>query len=154
MAIQFAKYIGAHILTTASPANYDYVKKLGAHEAFDYNQGFTAEIKKLFPHGIDVLFDCAGGKSLRDSLSLLKPQGRLVNIVEQLGAAEAAKYNIQSSYVFVNPNGKQLAEIGKLIAEDKIVVPHIQEMPLKDAAKAQEKSRSGHQQGKIVLKVK
>lgn len=154
MAIQFAKNIGAHVITTASPANHAYVKKLGAETAIDYKNGFVDQVKKLHPQGVDVVFDCVGGKTLQDSLKVLKPKGRLVGIVENLDPAIALKHNIVSSYVFVRPNGKQLAEIGKLIADGKVAVPHIEEMRLQDAAKAQEKNREGHQQGKIVLKVK
>ena len=32
IAIQLAKYMGAHVITTASPANHDYVRALGADE--------------------------------------------------------------------------------------------------------------------------
>ncbi|KAK9772984.1 putative Enoyl reductase (ER) domain-containing protein [Seiridium cardinale] len=36
-AIQLAKAAGYEVITTASPANFDYVKKLGASQVFDYN---------------------------------------------------------------------------------------------------------------------
>ena len=36
-AIQLAKHIGAHIITTASAANHEYVRGLGADEIIDYN---------------------------------------------------------------------------------------------------------------------
>lgn len=154
MAIQFAKQAGARVLTTASPVHHNYVKKLGAEAAIDYTKGFAEQVKKLAPQGLDIIFDCVGGKTLQDSLQLLKPKGRLVSIVERLNPAIASKYNIQSSYVFVAPNGKQLSEIAKMIEEKKISVPHLEEMPLTQAAQAQEKNRQGHTEGKIVLKVK
>ncbi len=43
-AIQLAKHIGAHVITTASAANHDYVKSLGADRVIDYN-------KEDFIHG-------------------------------------------------------------------------------------------------------
>lgn len=154
MAIQFAKYAKAKVLTTASLAKHPYVKKLGADFAINYKEGFVEEVKKIAPDGVDVLFDLIGGKTLMDSLPLIKPKGRQVGIVESLDPAIAAKYDISANYVFVRPNGKELTEIGKLIDEGKVVVPDIEEMALKDAAAAQEKSKQGHSQGKIVLKVK
>lgn len=154
MAIQFAKNVGARVITTASSLHHDYVKKLGTDAAIDYNEGFVEAVKKLAPQGVDVVFDSVGGQTLRDSVKLLKTNGRLVSIVEHLDPALAAKHHIQSSYVFVAPNGKELGEIAKLITEKKIVVPHIEEMLLQDAAKAQEKNKKGHTEGKIVLKVK
>src|ERR1700688_368935 len=38
-AIQFAKYLGARVITTCSTANVGYVRALGAHQVIDYNAG-------------------------------------------------------------------------------------------------------------------
>ena len=47
-AIQFAKYLGARVITTTSAANIDYVRGLGADEIIDYNaQDFTQGRQKL-----------------------------------------------------------------------------------------------------------
>jgi NADPH:quinone reductase-like Zn-dependent oxidoreductase len=154
MAIQFAKNTGARVLATAHPSNHAYIKKLGAEAAIDYTNNLVEQVKKLAPQGVDVLFDAMGGKALRDTLQIIKPKGRLVSIVEILDSALAAKHNIDFQFVFVAPNGDQLAQIANLIEQNKITVPNIEEMPLKDAAKAQEKIREGHTKGKIVLKVK
>lgn len=154
LAIQLAKYAGAKILTTASPVNFSYVKKLGADIAIDYHGGFIEEVKKAAPQGVDVVLDCIGGQTLQNSLKILKPQGRIVGIVEKLDPAIAEKNNVQGSYVFVRPNGRQLEEIGKLISENRVSAPNIEEMPLRDAAKAQEKNKAGHSKGKIVLRIK
>ncbi len=152
-AIQFAKHIGAHVYTTASKANHDYVKQLGAEHAIDYKQGFVDAIKKLAPQGIDVVFDCVGGETLEESSKVIKKGGRLVSIVSKPDPA-LEDQGIHTGYVFVRPSGKELTEIGHLIEQGKVVIPTIQEMPLKEAAAAQEKSRTGHTQGKIVLKVR
>src|SRR6266581_8624796 len=56
-AIQLAKHIGAHVITTASAANRDYVRGLGADEVIDYNtQDFTQVAKNC-----DAVFDTVGG---------------------------------------------------------------------------------------------
>lgn len=154
LAIQFAKHAGAKVITTASTKNHAYVKKLGADAAIDYTGGFVSKVKEIAPQGVDAVLDCVGGQTLTDSVSVLKPKGRLVSIVGHLDPALAAKHQIHSDYLFVAPNGKQLAEIAKLISENKVKAPSIEEMPLKDAAKAHEKNQQRHIQGKIVLKVK
>lgn len=155
LAITLAKNAGAIIYTTAGQNNHAYVKKLGAQYPIDYNkEDFTDVIKKMHPEGIDVVLDCLGGQTLRDSFKVLKPEGRLVSILEPIDAELAKKYNVKAGFVFVKPNGAQLKEIADLIEQDKIAVPNIEEMKLSDAAQAQEKIRKGHTRGKIVLKIK
>jgi NADPH:quinone reductase-like Zn-dependent oxidoreductase len=55
-AIQFARLSGATVITTASPANADYVKSLGADHVFDYNSPTLIEDVKAL-HS-DSAFDC------------------------------------------------------------------------------------------------
>lgn len=153
-AIQFAKHIGAKVFTTCSEANHPYVKKLGADFCIDYNkENFASKVQELANGKIDVVFDTVGGKTLRESIAVLKPGGCLVSIVEQVSHEQADKNKIRTGYVFVRPDGQQLEEIARLIDQGKIQAPDIQEMNLADAAKAQEKSKEGHTKGKIVLKV-
>lgn len=155
MAIEFAKYAGAKVLTTASEENHAYVKKLGADVAIDYHKNnIVNEIKKLAPEGLDVVFDTVGGKTLHQSVELLKPHGRLIGIVEKLDPKLAKPKDLQFGYVFVRPNGNQLKQIADLIDAGKIIAPEIEKMKLEEAGKAQDKNRAGHTKGKIVLKVK
>lgn len=42
-ALQLAKAAGYEVITTASPANFEYLKKLGASEVFDYNSSSVKE---------------------------------------------------------------------------------------------------------------
>lgn len=153
-AIQFAKKIGAKVFTTCSQANHEYAKSLGADYCIDYNEdNFVKKVQELEGEKIDFVFDTIGGRTLRESVEVLKPSGSLVSIVEQLGSEVAEKNNIRTGYVFVRPDGQQLKEISALFEESKIKPPEIQEMPLQDAAKAQEKIKQGHTRGKIALKV-
>lgn len=62
IAIQFAKLSGAKVVTTSSAKNKDFVKSLGADEAFDYNDPDCA--KKIREYTNDELYfvmDCFGG---------------------------------------------------------------------------------------------
>ena len=71
-AIQVAKHIGARVITTASKANHDYVKSLGADQAIDYN---TEDFTKVVS-GCDAVFDTVGGDVTQRSFAVLKPGGR------------------------------------------------------------------------------
>ena len=152
-AIQFAKYMNNTVFTTCSEANHAYVKTLGANHIIDYTKkNFVNEVERTIGQ-LDIVFDTVGGKTLRESVILVKPKGSLVSIVEQIGPDITKDADIHAGFVFVRPDGKQLEEIAKLIEQGKVLPPEIQEMNLKQAAEAQEKSKLGHTRGKIVLKV-
>ncbi|MCE5317006.1 MAG: NADP-dependent oxidoreductase [Parachlamydia sp.] len=155
LAIALAKNTGARIYTTASKDHHEYVKNLGADVPIDYtSESFVDVLKKLEPHGIDVVLECIGGEVLKTSANVLKSGGRLVSILGQLDPKIAKKKNIDFSYLFVAPNGTQLQQIASLIEQERLPIPHIEEMTLDQAAEAHEKVRQGHTQGKIVLKIK
>lgn len=153
-AIQFAKWKKAKVYTTASPNHHAYVKSLGADHVIDYNkEDFAKVIMQKEPKGLDVVYDCVGGSTLRASFPLVKKGGTLVSIVnfnvEELGKP----YPIRSGFVFVAPNGEQLATIAGLIDKGAVKSAHIEELKLEDAVLALKKVKEGHTQGKIVLKV-
>jgi NADPH:quinone reductase-like Zn-dependent oxidoreductase len=68
--------------------------------------------------------------------------------------AELTKYGIRGVALEAEPDGDELAQIGKLIDAKKIKVIVSETFPLADAAKAQTKADTGHARGKIVLKVR
>lgn len=155
MALQFAKAIGAKVLTTSSAQKLEYVRRLGASIAIDYkNENVVARVKEYAPEGIDVAFDCVGGEAFQQGISCLKREGRIVSILERLDPEEEKRLHIIARYVFVSPSGPNLQSIKDLIEQKKVIPPHIEEMDLQDAAEAQEKLKAGHVLGKIVLKVR
>jgi len=154
-AIQFARYLGARVFTTATEKNHGYVTELGANRPIDYTKvNFAEVVKELEPGGVDVVFDCAGGSSLTDSYGIVKPGGHLVSIVETPSAELAAKHRLTAGYWFVSPSGEQLKNIAGLIEQGDVRIPRIEILPLRDVALAHQKSESRRTQGKIVLAVK
>mgnify|MGYP001363918580 CR=1 FL=1 len=76
IALQLAKQAGATVYTTAQEHNHAYVRKRGADGAIDYTRhNFVEIMEKWQPEGCDVIFDCAGGRALTESFSLLKEGG-------------------------------------------------------------------------------
>ncbi|KIW13878.1 hypothetical protein PV08_06659 [Exophiala spinifera] len=78
LGIQYAKLSGYDVITTCSPRNFDYVKSLGAVEAFDYNDpDAPKKIREFTGNKLRYAWDTvAEGKSpqfcadaLSDSLS-------------------------------------------------------------------------------------
>lgn len=147
-AIQLAKWKGARVIATASAANLNDVKNLGADQAIDYAaQKFEEQVKD-----IDVVLDLVGGETQARSWQIIRPGGVLVSTlgVPQSGIPQG----IQAVPVFANLRANsQLQQIAQLIDEGRIKVSVEQIFELAEAAIAQEVSQHGHPRGKLVLQV-
>jgi len=148
-AIQIAKARGAKVIATASTANQDLLKQLGADISIDYTKTKFEDVAK----DVDVVLDSVGKDTLTRSYSVVKKGGFIVTLVARIDQAELDKHGIRGASLSVDPNSNELAEIGNLIDEKKIKVIVSQTFPLSEAAKAQEQVATGHTRGKIVLKV-
>uniref|UniRef100_A0A1D2AAB1 Enoyl reductase (ER) domain-containing protein n=1 Tax=Auxenochlorella protothecoides TaxID=3075 RepID=A0A1D2AAB1_AUXPR len=77
-AVQFAKLRGLHVTTSASPANADFLKDLGADEVYDYHKKNLVELYKDNP--FDAVIDSRGGKDLWEARKVLKHNGALASV--------------------------------------------------------------------------
>ena len=149
-AVQYAKHIGAKVLVTASARNHDYVRSLGADETIDYSkQDFTEAVPKC-----DVVFDTIGGEVHARSFEVLKPGGRLVHVAPGPKGFEPPRSDVTVTRPNVARDRKHLERIVELVESGAVKPPEITQMPLADAAAAQEISKTGHVRGKIVLVVR
>ncbi|HYY35950.1 MAG TPA: NADP-dependent oxidoreductase [Candidatus Binatia bacterium] len=148
-AIQIAKARGAKVIATASTANQDLLKQLGADVAIDYIKQKFEDVAK----DVDVVLDSVGKDTLARSYGVVKKGGFIVSLVARPDRDELDKHGIRGAAVNVEPNSGELAEIGKLIDQKKIKVIVSQTFPLSEAMRAQEQVATGHTRGKIVLKV-
>ena len=148
-AIQIAKARGAKVIATASTANQDFLKQLGADVAIDYTKQKFEDVAK----DVDVVLDSIGRDTLARSYGVVKKGGIIVSIVARPKDSELQKHGIRGAALSVEPNSEELAEIGKLIDDKKIKVVVSQTFPLSEAMKAQEQVATGHTRGKIVLTV-
>ena len=122
-AVQLARLHGAHVIATASSRNLKLVAELGAAEVIDYQTSrFEEQTAK-----VDVVFDGVGGDTLDRSRGLLKPGGRLVTIVDDRD---------KDAFFIVEPNQKQLIEVGKLLDAGKIRTFVGPVVPLAEASSA------------------
>ncbi|HWB09904.1 MAG TPA: NADP-dependent oxidoreductase [Pirellulales bacterium] len=143
-AVQLAHWRGARVTGTASTANLDFVRRLGADEVIDYRaQRFEDVVGD-----VDVVFDTVGGETLGRSWGVLRPGGRLVSVADP--AEETTDQRGRAAYFIVEPNRTQLAEIARLIDGDALrpVVGAV--FPLAEARKAYQ-HKPNH--GKVVLRV-
>lgn len=151
-AVQLAKQHGATVIGTASSRNHAYLRELGADRVIDYStQDFRAVIRKWYPLGLDLIYDCVGGDVLEQSAPILNSTGRLVTIVEPDQAKSMKSQGINVEFVFVSPNARQLDELTKMADQGKLKTGVSGTYPLEDAAQAHEKIENHHVRGKLVL---
>ncbi|TQJ48586.1 NADP-dependent oxidoreductase [Phycicoccus sp. SLBN-51] len=145
LAVQIAKATGARVIGTASEANHEALRELGA-EAVTYGEGLPERVRELAPEGVDVVVDFVGGV-LDDTLAVLKEGGRHGSIVE----GEVAEKG--GLYAWVRPNAADLQALADLADQGLLTVPVTQVFPLEKTAEAFRVSQGGHVRGKIAIEV-
>jgi len=172
-AIQLAKHLGAKVGTTTSTANVDLVRSLGADEVIDYKK---QDFEKVL-RGYDVVLGTIRGDGLEKALQIVQSGSNVVSLIGPPDAAFARargmnfvmkfvfgllsrkiirlakKRDASYSFMFMRPDGRQLAKIGELIEASRIrpvidkVVPFVQ---AKEGLAYLEKGRA---KGKVVVQM-
>lgn len=149
-AVQLARQIGAHIITTASAANHDYLRRLGADQIIEYaTQDFTRIVS-----GVDAVFDTIGGDVAKRSFAVLRPGGRAAFIASGPTAPISPREDVVSLRPKVGRARAHLERIVALVAGGAVRVPEIKVYPLSEAAEAHRVSEGRHLRGKLVFKVR
>lgn len=149
MAIQIAKHLGAHVVTTVSTNDMDYVKGLGADEVIDYKSQKFEEVVK----DIDAVFDTVGGETNKRSYQVLKKGGKLVSMVERLDEQLQNQYQIAYTFQATKVNPERLTKLSQLI-DNGVITIHIEKtFPLDEAGDALEYLHNTPPKGKVVLKI-
>jgi len=152
-AIQMAKQVGAHVITTSSASHHAYLAELGVDEVIDYTQSpFVVALRRAHPEGLDAVFDTVGGQVQIDSAEVLRPGGRIVSILAMKEEYFRQK-GLEPHYVFVRPDAEQLLKIRDMVERDELKVKVAKTFPLEQASLAHELIQRGHTEGKIVLQV-
>ena len=148
-AIQLARHLGAHVITTTSKANADYVRRLGADQVIDYNaEDFTQVVS-----GCDAVLDTVGGDVATRSFAVLRPGGKAAFITT--GSAPASpRADVRSLRPQVHRDRPHLDRVVELVSSYAVKVPEITVFALADAAKAHRISEARHLRGKLVFKVR
>jgi NADPH:quinone reductase-like Zn-dependent oxidoreductase len=171
IAIQLAKHLGATVATTASAANADFVRSLGADVVIDYrNEDFEALLD-----GYDLVLDSLGGDNLAKSLRVLRPGGRAIGIagppdpafargaglnpLVRLAVAglsrkvrsQAAALEVGYEFLFMHESGAQLRELSALVEAGAVRPVVGRTVPFAETADALTAMASGGVRGKTVV---
>jgi NADPH:quinone reductase-like Zn-dependent oxidoreductase len=124
IAIQLAKHLGAEVATTASAANAEFVRLLGADRVVDYRTEDFAEVLS----GYDVVLDSLGGENLEKSLRTLRPGGTAIGIsgpptpefaraagLSRRIRTQAKRLGVDYRFLLMRASGDQLRGIAELV---------------------------------------
>ena len=173
-AIQLAKVLGASVATTTSTRNVDFVRGLGADEVVDYKQQQFQDMLRDY----DAVLGTVKGEVIEQSVGILKPGGRIASLVGPLDAAFArtrglnvllrivfglmsrkilrlaGKRGVAYSFLFVHPDGGQLAEIGALLESGRLRPVIDKVFPFEQATDALAYLAQGRARGKVVVRLR
>jgi NADPH:quinone reductase-like Zn-dependent oxidoreductase len=148
-AVQLAVARGARVIGTASAANQDYLRSLGA-EPVTYGEGLTGRVRALAPGGVDLALDVAGSGVLPELIALAGGPEHVVTVADYAGAQ---RYGVAFSRGDSGRALHALAEIGELIESGRFSPPVVRTFPLADVAAAHQASAESHARQKLVLLV-
>jgi NADPH:quinone reductase-like Zn-dependent oxidoreductase len=171
-AIQIAKWLGAHVTTTASSRGEALVRSLGCDEVIDYTVQDISTVQDRFDAGFDLI----GGNTLEQMFEIMKPGTKIVSIsavpepqsaIKDLGGRRALSamfwlisYGIRSRarragidyrYLFMRPNGSDLALLAELIEQGNLKVIVDKTYPFAKISEALAYVESGKAKGKVVV---
>ncbi|WP_131739264.1 NADP-dependent oxidoreductase [Actinomadura roseirufa] len=142
-AVQIARDRGARVIGTASEANHDYLRGLGA-EPVAYGDGLAGRVRDLAPDGVTAVADFVGGQ-LETTLAVLRPGGRHASV------ADPGVEKHGGHWIWVRPDGAKLALLADLAERDALRVEVAATFPLAEVGVAFDASRAGHTRGKLVI---
>jgi NADPH:quinone reductase-like Zn-dependent oxidoreductase len=168
LAIQIAKILELYVATTTSSRNIALVKQLGADEVVNYTK------HEPLPRKLDAVFDTLGGASELAALAAVKRGGTVVGIgglpdgafarahmpafmrpVIWLATARrrftAAKAGSRFVYLFMRPDGAQLAELAGWIEAGRLKPVLERSYTFADVRDAFADLERGRARGKIVV---
>lgn len=157
LAVQIASSHGAYVVALASGRHHGTLKKLGAHEAIDYNTpGWETRVKDMA-----LVFDTAGGEILTKSWETISNNGgTIVTVADppppwafgRCQAAESAKWpNVKYVYFIISSNVERLSKTAEMIDAGAITPLDVKPFPFQEAEGAWSYARQRGREQKAVI---
>ncbi|HEX8927403.1 MAG TPA: zinc-binding dehydrogenase, partial [Actinomycetota bacterium] len=146
VAVQMALARDAKVIASASQANHDYLREIGATPVL-YGQGVAERVRAAAGGPVDAVFDVAGKTPVEELISLAPEPSQVVSIANF--AAGQAGARVTGGGADSHPM-EALALVADLLAHNQLVIK-VQTFPFDRAAEAYRISQAGHVRGKLVL---
>jgi len=110
-AVQLAAHAGLRVITTASPRNFDWVRRLGAHEVIDYHtEDVVARVRALTGgRGVDAIVDTVSAESATAGLRMLAFGGGIACVAGLADLSPLAPFTIAPSVHEIALGGAHLS---------------------------------------------
>ena len=145
VAVQLAVARGAIVIGTASEANHDHLRELGATPVL-YGEGLVDRVRAAAPDGVDAVFDAAGRGALPDSIGLRGGTSRIVTIADPAAFGLGIPFSGEAAR-----DAGDLAEVARQAGDGRLRVTVAETYSLEEAPAAHEAVATGHGRGKVVL---
>ena len=146
VTVQMALARGARVIASASEANHDYLREIGATPVL-YGQGLAERVRAAAGGSVDAVFDVAGKTPVEDLISLASEPSQVLSVANF--AAGRAGARVTGGGADSQPM-QALSQVADLLAQNKLVIK-VQTFPFDRAAEAYRISQAGHLRGKLVL---
>jgi NADPH:quinone reductase-like Zn-dependent oxidoreductase len=146
VAVQMALARGAKVIASASEANHDYLREIGATPVL-YGQGLAERVRAAAGGAVDAVLDVAGKTPIEELISIVPEPSQVVTIANYTAGRAGAR--VTGGGTDSHPM-EALALTADLLAQNKLVIK-VQTFPFDRAAEAYSISQSGHVRGKLVL---
>lgn len=174
MAVPIAKYLGLKVIVSGSPRLREQFIAKGVNQYIDYkSENYWDTLAN-----VDYVIDTLGANEFDKELSVMKPGGTIVSLINAPNKHFAEKNNfslfkktlftvagkkfdkkakqksIDYRFIFVRSDGEQLKELTKIIESDHII-PDVDDQifTINEINKALDYTFNHHTNGKVLLKV-
>ena len=144
-AVQFARALNATVIGTASLANHEYLRSLGATPT-TYGEGLVERVRALAPEGVDAALDIAGSGVIAELVEIVGDPSQVVSIADFTAGDHGAQVSGGGG-----DRRAALTEAARLVKAGQLSIPVAETVGLDDAAAAQDSSQAGHVQGRRVI---
>jgi NADPH:quinone reductase-like Zn-dependent oxidoreductase len=145
--VQIACDRGITVIATASAANQDYLRDLGAVPT-TYGGGLAGRVRALAPDGVDAALDISGSGVILDLIALTGDPHKVLSIADLAAPQHGARVSFQATDIAAALRGA-----AAMYAKGALRIPVENTFTFADAAAAQAHNEAGHAAGRTVITV-
>lgn len=149
LAVQFAKQAGAYVFATVGTADLGFAGELGIDRPIDYQTERFEDVAR----DLDLVLDLIAGETQARSVTCIRRGGALISTLAAPPRDVCAAAGIRGARFMAQPNGRQLAEIGRLADEGRVRVRIAETLPFARVGAALARLEQGGSRGKLVVEI-